>query len=244
MRLLLLAGTREGRDLAEGLRDDPAIHVIASLAGATRAPRPMGVATRSGGFGGRQGFADYLAAENIDAVLDATHPFAARMSQRTFEVCTALKVPLMQVLRPAWVPGPHDRWTQIDSEEEAAAHIPRGARVFVATGRQTLERFGAMAGRRMIVRVIDTPDGRFPFADGRFLHGNPPFSVDDEMALFRALRIDWLVVKNAGGAASRSKLDAARLLGVPVAMIRRPAQPLGRTVETVAAALDWARTLA
>lgn len=242
MTLLLLAGTGEAVRIAEALaaRGTPA---LASLAGATRAPRDLAVPTRHGGFGGDDGFSAFLDAQDIHAVLDATHPFAARISGRTARICKARGLPYCQLLRPEWQPGPGDRWTQLASEEEAAELIAPGATVFLATGRQTLERFAGLAACRLICRQIDLPEGPFPFPNGEFLVGRPPFSVADEEALFTALGVDWLVVKNAGGAASASKLIAARNLGLPVAMIARPEQPEATRVETIEEALAWVDAL-
>jgi precorrin-6A/cobalt-precorrin-6A reductase len=115
--------------------------------------------------------------------------------------------------------------------------------VFLGTGRQTLVRFANLAGCRVICRQIDPPDGPFPFAGGEFLIGRPPFSVADEAALFAALGVDWLIVKNAGGAASRTKLTAARQLGIPVLMIARPEQGSWPVVHDLDAALDWVARL-
>ncbi len=241
MRLLLLAGTSEARQVAAALAGESRLTVIASLAGATRSPKALGVVTRIGGFGGAEGFTDYLSRERIGAVLDATHPFASAMSHRTSTLCRNHNVPYIQFLRPAWMPGAGDRWTFLNTEEDAARHISEGARVFVATGRQTVGRYANMVGRFMICRRIDSPVDPFPFENGYYLSGNPPFTVDDEARLFADLAIDWLLVKNAGGASSRAKLDAARRLGLPVAMIRRPLQPEGPKLETISAALGWVR---
>ena len=115
--------------------------------------------------------------------------------------------------------------------------------MFLATGRQTLDQFANLEGRHLICRQIDPPDSPFPFPSGEYRIGRPPFSVADEVALFRELGVDWLVVKNAGGIASRSKLDAARQLELPVAMIRRPAQPDVPKLETVDEAIAWVRDL-
>lgn len=243
MKLLLLAGTGGAREIARGLADMAGIEAVASLAGATREPAPLALPTRVGGFGGEAGFRDYLAAERIAAVLDATHPFAQRISARSAAICADLGLPYCQYLRPGWAPEPGDDWVMLKDEAEAAAQVPLGAVVFLATGRQTLERFGNMAGRRLICRQIDPPDGPFPFEGGEFLIGRPPFSVEEEEALFARLGIDWLIVKNAGGAAPRSKLVAARHLGIRVGMIERPEPVEGTRVETVAAALDWAKGL-
>lgn len=238
MTLLILGGTGEARLMAQALQGHDA---VISLAGTTRQPAPQGLPMRIGGFGGADGFVAYLEQAGITAVLDATHPYADRITQRTAAICAGRHMPYLQYLRPPWVPEPGDLWTEIASEAEAADHIPAPATVFLGTGRQTLERFANLAGRDVICRQIDPPEGPFPFAGGRFLVGRPPFSVEDEVALFRDLGVDWLVVKNAGGAASRTKLTAARLLGIPVLLVARPAQGPWPIVETVAAAVAWAR---
>lgn len=242
MTLLLLAGTGEARAIADVLAAER-IPALASLAGATRQPAGLAIPTRIGGYGDAAGFRDYLRRAGISALLDATHPFAARISHRSFAIATELGLPCAQFLRPPWQPGPEDNWVMLGSDVEAACHIPSGSTVFLATGRQTLKNYANLKDRRLICRVIDQPDRPFPFPDGEYRVGRPPFSVEEEVALFRDLGVDWLVVKNAGGAASRSKLDAARRLEIPVAMIRRPSQPEATRLETVAEALDWVRAL-
>ena len=128
---------------------------------------------------------------------------------------------------------------EIAREEDAAAHIPLGATVFLGTGRQTLARFANLAGRAVICRQIDPPESPFPFPGGRYLIGRPPFSTEDEVALFDKLGVDWLIVKNAGGDASRTKLTAAAQLGIPVLMIARPKGGDWPVVHDVDAALAW-----
>lgn len=242
MKLLLLAGTGEARQIARALADQR-VNAVVSLAGGSRAQIGTDLPVRIGGFGGDDGFRSYLSAQGITAVLDATHPFAAGISTRTAAICAELGLSHCQVLRPEWRQQAGDRWRFIDSEEEAVRHIPSGATVFLATGRQTLDRFANLAACTLICRQIDPPDREFPFPNGRFLVGQPPFSVQQEMALFTDLGVDWLVVKNAGGAASATKLTAARELGINVAMINRPAQPRVRRVEVVEEALAWVAEL-
>lgn len=242
MTLLLLAGSGEAKRIAWGLTDS-GINVVASLAGATRAPDPLPVPTRVGGFGGAAGFRSYVQEAGVKAVLDATHPFAEQITARTAQVCANMGLPYLYCCRPAWTPEPGDDWTQIAREEDAASHIPEGATVFLGTGRQTLQRFANLEGRRVICRQIDPPTGPFPFEGGEFLIGRPPFPVARERALFAALGVDWIVVKNAGGAPSRTKLTAAADLGIPVLMIKRPPPPDAPCVATVEAALDWVKGL-
>ncbi|MGR3491184.1 MAG: cobalt-precorrin-6A reductase [Shimia sp.] len=238
--ILLLGGTGEGRALAHLIAAEgwPA---TVSLAGATREAAALPLPTRVGGFGGAQGFRKELTELGVQVIVDATHPFAARISHRTARIAAETSIPYLQVLREPWVSGPQDNWTILRHEAEAALHIPRGARAFLATGRQTLPAFGNLEGRYLYCRQIDPPDGPFPF-EGEYIVGRPPFSVDDEVALFGRLGIDWLVVKNAGGAASATKLIAARRLGIPVAMIARPAQPDAPRVATVEEAMAWLST--
>ncbi|MDO6590685.1 cobalt-precorrin-6A reductase [Loktanella sp. D2R18] len=240
MTLLILGGTGDARRIAQSLQGADA---IISLAGATRAPEPLSLPTRIGGFGGDEGFRAFLRDNHITAVLDATHPFADNITQRTARICAKLNLPYLQMLRPGWVAEPGDDWTEITREEDAVDHIPLGSVVFLGTGRQTLNRFANLTGREVICRQIDPPKGPFPFAGGRFLVGRPPFSVEAEMQLFSALRATHLVVKNAGGAASRTKLTAANHLGIRVLMVARPPRGDWPIVESIDAALGWVRAL-
>jgi len=239
MTLLLLAGTGDAKRIAWGLVERN-VRAVASLAGRTRSPEPLPLPLRTGGFGGEEGFRTYLAEAGITAVLDATHPFADDITTRTARVCGDLGLPYLCFLRPGWQPQEGDTWTEIAREEDAADHITIGQTVFLGTGRQTLARFANLEGCRVLCRQIDPPTAPFPFEGGEFLIGRPPFPVEREKALFTALGVDWLVVKNAGGALSVTKLTAARDLGIPVLMLRRPDPPVAEVVSDVAAALDWA----
>lgn len=242
MTLLLLAGTGEAKALSKELASR-GVSAIASLAGATRSPDRLPIPTRTGGFGGGDRFLEYVDAAGITAVLDATHPFARAITERTAKLCKARDLPHAILQRPEWVAEDGDRWTAIASEEQAAAHIPTGDTVFLATGRQTLGQFANLADRRIYCRQIDPPDAPFPFNYGDYIVGRPPFSVEKEIALFQRLGVDWLVVKNAGGAMSRSKLDAARRLGIPVLMLQRPPLPEAKVLRSVAKALAWIEML-
>ncbi len=242
MKILLLAGTGEARRIARELAAC-GLDAVASLAGATRQPEPLALPTRVGGFGGEAGFRAYLADEGITAVLDATHPFAQRITERAARVCAELGIAYLQVLRPAWERRSGEHWTEISTPAQAAGHIAKGATVFLATGRQSLAQFSGLAGRRVLLRVIDPPTEPFPFEGGEYVIGRPPFSVAREKALFEALQVDWLVVKNSGGEGGRAKLDAARALGISVMVIGRPALPDAPRVGSVGQAVAWAKAL-
>lgn len=237
----LLAGTAEARALA-GMLAAEGVPAVASLAGETREPAPLPIPTRHGGFGGDAAFAGWLRGVRASALVDATHPFAAAMSRRAADVACAMGLPHCQVLRPGWREGPGDRWSRVAREEDAAALIPPGATVLLATGRRTLERFAGLDAR-LLCRRIDPPDGPFPWPRGDWLVGRAPFTVAGEAALMERLGVDWLVVKDSGGEGAAPKLVAARALGLPVAMIERPPQPPCERVEDAVAAMGWLRSL-
>lgn len=243
MTLLLLGGSGAATVIAAALARR-GCDAVASIAGGARLGGTADLPCRVGGFGGEAGFRDYVARAGISAVLDATHPFAARITARTARLCAALGLPYCLLWRPEWVPAAADRWTFVNRDEAAAEVIPRSAVVFLATGRAGLARQAGLAGRRVYCRRIGPCTEPFPYPGGAFVPGVPPFSVAQEMALFKRLGVDWLVVRNAGGSASRGKLVAAQRLGLSVVMVRRPAPPpAARRVATVKAALGWAARL-
>tara|TARA_B110000459_G_scaffold28110_1_gene27959 strand:- start:8868 stop:9602 length:735 start_codon:yes stop_codon:yes gene_type:complete len=238
MTLLILAGTAEARDLAKYCAATK-IPAQASLSGATRKPLPLAVPTRHGGFGGADGFKTFIKEQNISAILDATHPFASFITERTFQVSQELGLPMMRYDRPEWKPSEGDKWTFINDESEAINYISSHLNVFLATGRQSLLKFKNISNSRLYCRQIDPPDMPFPWLNGTFVIGRPPFSEAAEKALFLKLNIDVLIVKNSGGSASRTKLDAARSLEMPVLMINRPTPTPASTLRSLTEIKIW-----
>jgi precorrin-6A/cobalt-precorrin-6A reductase len=237
--VLVLAGTAEARELCAALA--AAGHgVLASLSGAVREPRPLGVPTRVGGFGGAAGFLRVLTEERIGAVVDATHPFAAAISARSAMICVREGVPFLRLDRPGWVSGEGDPWSLVDDAGEAAALAGRAA-VFLAAGRGAVAAFAGYPGA-VWCRVIDPAVEDFPLPHGGWVVGRPPFAVEEEVALFRRLGVGVLVAKDSGAAEAGAKLAAARELGLPVIMLRRPAG-VRPCVATVAEAVAWVGAL-
>jgi len=236
--LLILGGTAEARALADALLSAP-LRVLSSLAGRTAdAQRPSGD-VRIGGFGGVAGLAETLRSEAVDAVIDATHPFATRISANAVAACTIADVPRLVLARPAWRRRPGDRWHEVPDVATAARTAARlGARLFVTVGAQELKPFARLKGCRLVVRVVDRPRQAPPRAIVIAARG--PFTLAGERALMRRHRIDVLVTKASGGAATAAKLDAARTLGLPVVVVRRPPPPPGPRVADVAGAVAWA----
>ncbi|PZG26243.1 cobalt-precorrin-6A reductase [Spongiactinospora gelatinilytica] len=237
MRVLILGGTAEARALAAELH--PQAHVVTSLAGRVTNPRlPVGE-VREGGFGGPDGLAAWLAAERIDLLVDATHPFAARMTASAVAASAATGVPLLILRRPGWTEGPGDTWSRAGSLEEAAALVRERARVFLTTGRRSLPVFAALPGRWFLARSVDPPEPPVP-ANVRVLLDRGPYTVAGETALIREHRLDVLVTKDSGGPMTTAKLVAARETGLPVIMVNRPPVPQGVLLaESVAEAVAW-----
>lgn len=244
--LLLLAGSGEGREIAQALCATAQIRLSVSSHVSPRLPFPKGVGHRIGGFGGDAGMRTYLEAEGITAVLDATHPFADRISARVARLCDEMGLPSACVLRPPWGPEAGDDWCEVADVTAAAARIAPGQRVFTTTGRASLTGFAGCAAGHMFVRRLLPRTGSNPQMDMScvtYVDDIGPFSVKDEVDTLRRLQIDVLVVKNSGGAASRTKLDAARQLGLPVILIARPPPPPGLILGEVSAALAWVDAL-
>lgn len=229
MHVLILGGTTEARRLAELLAADagPALRVTNSLAGRVAAPRLPPGEVRVGGFGGVEGLARWLREHEVDALIDATHPFAGTISFNAAQAAATTHVPLLALRRPGWVPVAGDDWHEAGSLEEAARLLPGlGRRVFLTTGRMGLATFADLADLWFLVRSVDAPEPPVP-PRTEVLLDRGPFTLDGERELLRRHRIDVLVTKDSGGVATAPKLTAAREAGLPVVVVRRPPVPEG-----------------
>jgi precorrin-6A/cobalt-precorrin-6A reductase len=242
MRLLILGGTTEATALARAVAGDEGFAVTLSLAGRTRDPAASPVPVRVGGFGGADGLARTLSAERIERLIDATHPFAARISANAAEAARRVGVPLLAIRRPAWTPGEGDRWIEVaDMAAAAGALGERPRTVFLTIGRQEVAAFAAAPQHTYVVRSIEPIGDTLSVPNLRTIEARGPFDAAAEAALMREAGIEVVVSKNAGGAATFGKILAARHLGLPVIMVRRPAKPDGPSVPDAEGALAWLR---
>jgi precorrin-6A/cobalt-precorrin-6A reductase len=240
--ILILGGTTEARLLGQQLaiRNDRAVTV--SLAGRTASPLAQAVPVRSGGFGGTAGLIQYLRDHEIQALIDATHPYAATMSSHAQSAAAQTHTPLLSLCRPPWRAVAGDRWTDVQDAQEAAGILgtePR--RVFLAIGRQEIAPFAAAPQHRYLIRSVDPVDPPLEVPHARYLLERGPFGEDRERELLREHEIDIIVAKNSGGAATYGKIAAARTLGLPVILLRRPPPldaPMAATVDEAMAWLD------
>ncbi|MEU1549997.1 cobalt-precorrin-6A reductase [Nocardia sp. NPDC005745] len=242
MRVLILGGTREARELAHIASGERGFDIVSSLAGRVRAPLLPEGAVRVGGFGGAEGLRAWLAADETAAIVDATHPFAAAISANAAAAAHASGVPLVHLRRPRWVERPGDRWVRVPDLPAAAREAAAlGERVFLTIGRQGVDAFAGSVRQWFLIRAIDPPESALP-PRHEVLLARGPFAVEDESRLLAEHRIDVLVTKDSGGEQTEAKLAAARAAGIPVVVVDRPPLPEGApVVESPEQALNWLR---
>jgi precorrin-6A/cobalt-precorrin-6A reductase len=239
-RALILGGTTEARSLAERLAKRADLEVVLSLAGRTMSPAPLPVPVRRGGFGGAAGLAHYLTEQRIGAMVDATHPYARVISANAGAAARTSGIALVALRRPPWLPVSGDRWDEAVDIGDAVRKLgDRPRRVFVALGRNELGPLVNAPQHFYLIRSVDPVDPALPLPHVAYVRGRGPFSGVDDHALLTDHAIDIVVAKNSGGAASYGKIAAARTLGIPVILLRRPAAPEVPAVKTVDDAIAW-----
>ncbi len=236
--ILILGGTAEARKLASDLTGR-GVRVVSSLAGRVARPRlPVGE-VRVGGFGGAEGLAAWLRENDVRAVVDATHPFAERIGANAAKAAELTKIPLLRLARPGWEAGENDVWHWADDLPDAAGKLPGlGKRVFLTSGRQGLPAFAHLDDLWFLIRCVDPPAPPLP-RHHELLLARGPYEVDSERELLARHSVDVLVTKDSGGDLTSAKLTAARELGVPVLLVRRPPRPVTETAETGPEAVEW-----
>ncbi len=240
MRVLILGGTTEANQLVALLANDPRFDAVLSYAGRTERPTPPPIPWRVGGFGGVDGLTKYLRDQNIARVVDATHPFAAQMSAHAIAACAIASVPLLALERLPWPRMAGDRWIEVDdfvAAAEALGASPR--RVFLGIGRMQLAPFASHPQHFYLVRLVDPPRAPLPLPGAELIVARGPFDLAGDRVLLVNHRIDIVVARDAGGDGAFAKIEAARELGLPVVMVRRPLIPARDKVETVGEVLRW-----
>jgi len=241
--VLILGGTGDARRLADNLVEQhgESLRVITSLAGRTTSPRQPSGEIREGGFGGTEGLAKYLNDSPVDMLVDATHPYAAQISEHATNAASMAGVPHLLFMRPEWSEQASDDWMHVTSMTAAADALSVSAQIaLITTGIQNLDAFTDVQGPKLLVRLLEQPKSPLPFENSEIIIGRPPYTLDGELALFKLMGIDTLVTKNAGGDATVAKVDATRQLGVRVIMIDRPPLPQdARIVDDITQAQTW-----
>jgi precorrin-6A/cobalt-precorrin-6A reductase len=238
-RILILGGTTESAQLARAVERRRGFKLITSLAGRTRDPAPVPGGMRSGGFGGIEGLIRFVREEHIDVIIDATHPYAEQISRHAVVASRSTGVPLVRLERPPWPRQPGDRWALVDSVTEAARVVADyGRRCFLTVGAKELQAFANQERMWYLVRLVDPPTEPLPLIHCQVVTGRGPFTAEDERKLLQQHRIDMIVAKNSGGDATYGKIAAARALGLPVILVRRPIPPFDLPASAVFATAE------
>ncbi len=235
-KVFLLGGTAEGAELARRL-EARGIDIIYAMAGRTSGNAPAG-REHKGGFGGLGGLVAHLVREKPDVIIDATHPFAANISRTVAQACFGLKLPRLILTRPAWAGEPGDMWYFADNLPHAVQLAPKlGKRLFLAMGGGGGAAFADVPGVWRALRVVEPL--KTPLNVEMLVVGKGPYTLAAEMKFMRQQKIDLLVCRNSGGEIGLAKLIAARRLGIPLLMIRRPALEPGEIVSSIEKAEAW-----
>jgi precorrin-6A/cobalt-precorrin-6A reductase len=238
IRILILGGTTEARKLAQALSPRRRYKVLLSLAGRTENPSVQPVPVRIGGFGGVEGLGSFLREGKFDLLIDATHPFAARISANAAMAARIADVSVFALRRAEWAPQPGDLWIPATSIPEAIAALgPSPRRVFLATGRQEAHYAEAAPQHFYLVRSVDPVVPEITVPDVHYILDRGPFDLKNEIALLKEHRIEAIIAKNSGGSATYAKIEAARHLGIEVIIVARAPAAGMVTVDTVDAAL-------
>jgi precorrin-6A/cobalt-precorrin-6A reductase len=239
-RILILGGTTEARQLAEQLAERSDFSITVSLAGRTALPAAYAVPVRTGGFGGVAGLSRYLETENVDVLVDATHPHAAVISRNAIAAAERTGTPILALRRRPWLPEDGDRWTPVPDVPTAVAAVGSfSRRAFVALGRTEVGAFEAAPQHFYLFRSVEPIEPRLNVPHSTYLTARGPFAKGDELELLRSHEIEILICKNSGGLATFGKIAAARSLGLPVIMVDAPPPPPMPSVASVAEAIHW-----
>ncbi len=219
IRILLLGGISEALAIARRLGPE---HIY-SLAGLGRVPDDLVCQMRVGGFGGAEGLARFIDEEGIGLLVDATHPYAAQISQNAATAAHLAGVPCWALRRPGWQAQAGDDWREVADWAGLIEALKDFQRPLFTLGREPLEHLHEIPeSQHWSVRCLQSLPGN---SRAEVIGARGPFSLTGERELFARLRTDVLISKNSGSQATEPKLQVARELGLPVLVLRRPQLP-------------------
>ena len=239
VNILILVGTGDGLQLAKELCLHAEFNIYIFVNNRSRLRSNLKVAGEISSLRNEEFFHRFLIENGIESLIDASHPFDKEITELCKRVSKLADIKLTHFLRPPWIPTIDDNWTSVRTLDEAAKTIPDGSNVFIATGRIGLEKFSKLTSSKLFIRRLGKVKMHCPLDNGKFIYGDPPFSLKDEISLFRSLKIDILVIKNVGGDGSFVKVEAARAMNISVIMIERPKKSWVNGIDTIPGIFEW-----
>lgn len=239
LHILILGGTTEASELASTLSNYK-IKITFSYAGRVEAPKEQPANVRVGGFGGIEGLRDYLIQNHVTHLIDATHPFAQKISVNAIHAVQKTGVKFITLTRAPWEPKANDRWLPVPDITAAVAAVSTPPqRIMLAIGRIHIDSFIVQPQHNYLLRLIDEPMSPPSLPNHTIVIERGPFNIESDMRLLNKHKIELIICKNSGGKGADAKLIAARELGLPVIMIDRPKFPIHKEVHSVSEILQW-----
>jgi precorrin-6A/cobalt-precorrin-6A reductase len=241
-KVLILGGTGKARELAQRVVPmfSDVAEIISSQAGVTFNPKTIPGRLVTGGFGGISGLVEFMEREQVQIIIDATHPFAETISDSAYVACTMNGAKRLTLGREMWNLPPGARWVEVETMKAAADEISNSVkRVFITTGRRGLEAFSKLDDIWFLVRMIDKPTAPINLAKHQIITGHPPFEIASERELLLSNSIDTLVSKNSGGSETMGKITAALEIETPIILLRQPEKLPGLWTSSVDDCLQW-----
>lgn len=235
--ILVLAGTRDGRELALELAQkgyNVLLSVVSTYGGAL--VRQSNLAVRVGALD-ELGLKELILESQIQLVIDASHPYAANVSINTMAACSSMGLPYIRYERPVTDLPDYSRLYTVASAAEAAQTASSlGEVLFLTIGSRTLSIFKnepSLVKHRIIARVL--PDVsvlqecfRLGFHPRDIVAMEGPFSHELNVAMFRQYQAGIIITKNSGSiGGTDAKITAAMELNLPLVVIDRPAVTYG-----------------
>lgn len=236
-KILLFAGTTEGRNLAEFLEKNqiPTEVCVATQYGETLLEEGKYLHVHAGRLDETE-MEQQIQKKQITLVIDATHPYAVIVSQNIRRACSRTGTEYIRLARKetdaSWKQEMEDV-TEVASVAEAAAFLAKKeGRIFAATGSKELSAYQVIPDyqNRVVARVLSTPEAvsecaMLGFSGKNLICMQGPFTEDLNVAMLRQAQASWMVTKESGKAGGfLEKLRAAKKAGAKLVVIKRPGE--------------------
>lgn len=236
-KILIFAGTTEGRKLAEYLlKRKMRVHVcVATLYGESLIKGDENL-TISHERMGKEQMVSFMKEFEPELVVDATHPFAKEVTENIRMACEESGISYFRLLREAV--DTNNSVVYVETLEEAVAYLEQTeGNILVTTGSKNLEMYTELSDykERIYARVLSVKASvdkceALGITGKHLICMQGPFSVEMNVATIRDFRIQWMVTKESGLTGGfLEKVEACERAGAKLLVIGRPEEESGYT---------------
>lgn len=183
--------------------------------------------------------------------MDATHPYAAAVTENIRRICKKISCPLLRILREDTraafhdMAVSHDIWQKtpediifMDSVEDAAVFLAdTQGKILITTGSKELEKYTIIENyqNRCIARVLPILSvmekcAGLGFAGKNLIAMQGPFSEEMNYQMLKQADCRYLVTKDSGKEGGyEEKCEAALRAGVKLVVVKRPKEAAWET---------------